>query len=265
MLVSPCFETFLPLSNVTRGLLCGLTHWVVVILWFLPSCESCSDHLVCPRQATHRRPLSSTQVDPTSSRGFRCYRSKCYPWLVLWYICCCCSVLNPIHRIWRSMVSVSFDNSKGIKWLIQKKTWISHWMDIAADHWKDQDQIRFHLRRKTRPWSSSIRPTHLILDTDNLLNLSLDFLTAPWSRCVWFWIRITGILLLQSTSTSAFIKPELWLNTCGLEPINYQNTCAWLLFCCWDLLDNFHTFLSRGDIIYPECPQPIHRPIILPR
>ena len=99
-----------------------------------------------------------------------------------------------------------------------EKTWISHWMDIAADHchWKDQDQIRFHLRRKTRPWSSSIRPTHLILVTDNSLNLSSDFLTAPWSRCVWFWI--TGILLLQSTSTSAFIKPELWLNTCGLEP-----------------------------------------------
>ena len=114
--------------------------------------------------------------------------------------------------------SAYFDNSKGIKWLIQKKTWISHWMDIAADHWKDQDQIRFHLRRKTRPWSSSIRPTHLILVTDNLLNLSLDFQTAPWSRCVWFWIRITGILLLQSTSTSAFIKPDLWLNTCGLEP-----------------------------------------------
>ena len=146
-----------------------------------------------------------------------------------------------------------------------EKNMVSHWMDIAADHCHWKDQIRFHLRRKTRPWSSSIRPTHLILVTDNLLNLSLDFQTAPWSRCVWFWIRITGILFLQSTSTSAFIKPELCFNTCGLEPINYQNTCAWLLFCCWDLLDNFHTFLSRGDIIYPECPQPIHRPIILPR
>ena len=124
-------------------------------------------------------PQKTSLIHPSWPNLFRCYRSKCYPWLVLWYICCCCPVLNPIHRIWRSMVSVSFDNSKGIKWLIQKKTWISHWMDIAADHWKDQDQIRFHLRRKTRPWSSSIRPTHLILVTDNFIELIFRFSNGP--------------------------------------------------------------------------------------
>ena len=48
MLVSPCFETFLPFSSVTlRSPL-----WGIVMLGVLPSCESCSDHLVCPRPHT---------------------------------------------------------------------------------------------------------------------------------------------------------------------------------------------------------------------
>ena len=48
MLVSPCFETFLPFSCVTRR----SPLWGIVMRGVLLSCESCSDHVVCPRPHT---------------------------------------------------------------------------------------------------------------------------------------------------------------------------------------------------------------------
>ena len=55
MLVSPCFETPLPFSSVTQR----SPLWGIVMLGVLPSCESCSDHLVCP---DHTESGPSTQL-----------------------------------------------------------------------------------------------------------------------------------------------------------------------------------------------------------
>ena len=48
MLVSPCFQTLLPFPSVTRR----SPLWGIVMRGVLLSCESCSDHLVCPRPHT---------------------------------------------------------------------------------------------------------------------------------------------------------------------------------------------------------------------
>ena len=120
-----------------------------------------------------------------------------------------------------------------------EKTWISHWMDIAVDHWKDQDQIRFHLRRKTRPWSSSIRPTHLILVTDNFIELIFRFSNGPViSLCLvlnqnhWNPVFTVYIYLCFHKTWILVVKNPSIIKTLVLD-------CYFVVEICWTIFIHF--------------------------
>ena len=96
VLVSPCFETLLPFSSVIFMGHCDARG--------PPSCESCSDHLVCPRPHTERPPNSGPSTQLTQPLlpevhviDLNVVRPRlCDTFLV--------AALCSIHRIWLSLL-----------------------------------------------------------------------------------------------------------------------------------------------------------------
>ena len=98
VLVSPCFETLLPFSSVIFMGHCDARGpsklWIVQ--W--SPCVSPTTH----REASQQWTLHT--IDPTSSTRGSCYRSECCPPSSLWYLSCCCLVLNTQNLIISSLI-----------------------------------------------------------------------------------------------------------------------------------------------------------------
>ena len=106
VLVSPCFETLLPFSSVIFMGHCDARGpsklWIVQ--W--SPCVSPTTH----REASQQWTLHT--IDPTSSTRGSCYRSECCPPSSLWYLSCCCLVLNTQNLIISSLIYLFFGQSQ---------------------------------------------------------------------------------------------------------------------------------------------------------